>query len=72
MANNIKTTVEELHKLINVDNVIGEPIETEDKILIPVIQYLTPLVLRPVRVVRPPETVRARDPAVRCCAGSRR
>ncbi|MBQ1781326.1 MAG: sporulation protein [Methanobrevibacter sp.] len=38
MANNIKTTVEELHKLINVDNVIGEPIETEDKILIPVMR----------------------------------
>ena len=38
MANNIKTTVEELHKLINVDNVIGDPIETEDKILIPVIK----------------------------------
>ncbi|AMD16786.1 sporulation protein [Methanobrevibacter sp. YE315] len=38
MANNIKTTVEELHKLINVDNVIGEPIETEDKILIPVVR----------------------------------
>ena len=35
MAENIKTTVEELRKLINVDNVIGTPIETEDKILIP-------------------------------------
>ena len=33
MVENIKTTVEELHKLINVDNVIGTPIETEDKIL---------------------------------------
>jgi uncharacterized spore protein YtfJ len=38
MGNNIKTTVEELHKLINVDNVIGTPIETEDKILIPVMR----------------------------------
>ncbi len=38
MVNNIKTTVEELKKLINVDNVIGEPIETDDKILIPVIR----------------------------------
>ena len=38
MSENIKITVEELHKLINVDNVIGTPIETEDKILIPVIK----------------------------------
>ena len=38
MADNIKTTVEELRKLINVDNVIGTPIETEDKILIPVMR----------------------------------
>ena len=38
MTNNIKTTVEELRKLINVDNVIGTPIETEDKVLIPVIK----------------------------------
>lgn len=38
MSNNIKTTVEELRKIINVDNVIGSPIETEDKILIPVIK----------------------------------
>ena len=38
MSNNIKTTVEELRKLINVDNVIGKPIETEDKILIPVMK----------------------------------
>ena len=38
MTNNIKTTVEELHKLINVDNVIGTPIETEDKLLIPEIR----------------------------------
>lgn len=38
MTNNIKTTVEELHKLVNVDNVIGSPIETEDKILIPVMR----------------------------------
>ena len=38
MADNIKTTVEELRKLINVDNVIGKPIETEDKVLIPVMR----------------------------------
>lgn len=38
MAENIKATVEELRKLISVDNVIGSPIETEDKILIPVIK----------------------------------
>lgn len=38
MSENIKTTVEELRKLINVDNVIGTPIETEDKILIPVMK----------------------------------
>lgn len=38
MAENIKTTVEELSKLINVDNVIGKPIETDDKVLIPVIR----------------------------------
>ena len=37
-ADNIKTTVEELRKLINVDNVIGTPIETEDKVLIPVMR----------------------------------
>ncbi len=38
MSENIKTTVEELHKLINVNNVIGTPIETDDKLLIPVIR----------------------------------
>ena len=38
MTSNIKTTVEELRKLISVDNVIGTPIETEDKILIPVMR----------------------------------
>ena len=38
MAENIKATVEELRKLICVDNVIGSPIETEDKILIPVMR----------------------------------
>ena len=34
----IKTTVEELSKLINIDNVIGEPIDAGDKILIPVMR----------------------------------
>ena len=38
MSDNIKTTVEELRKLINVENVIGTPIETEDKVLIPVMR----------------------------------
>ena len=32
----IRVTVEEIRKLINIENYIGEPIETEDKILIPV------------------------------------
>ena len=32
----IKTTVEELRKLIHISNYVGEPIESEDKILIPV------------------------------------
>lgn len=34
----IKATVEELRKLTNVNNFIGEPIETEDKIIIPVMR----------------------------------
>ena len=38
MSENIKATVEELRKLITVDNVIGSPIETDDKILIPVMR----------------------------------
>ena len=38
MSDNIKVTVEELRKLVNIDNVIGDPIETEDKILIPVMR----------------------------------
>ena len=38
MKDNIKSSVEELCKLVNVENVIGEPIETEDKIMIPVIK----------------------------------
>ena len=38
MADNIKTTVEELRKLVSVDNVIGTPIETDDKLLIPVMR----------------------------------
>lgn len=32
----IKTTVEEIRKVLNIDNVIGEVIEADDKILIPV------------------------------------
>lgn len=38
MTNNVKVTVEELQKLININNVIGQPIETEDKVLIPVMR----------------------------------
>lgn len=38
MSKNIKTSVEELRKLIKVENLIGEPIETEDKIMIPVMR----------------------------------
>ena len=38
MSENIRTTVEELRKLINVENVIGKLIETDDKILIPVMR----------------------------------
>lgn len=34
----IKATVEELRKLTNVNNFIGEPIETDDKIIIPVMR----------------------------------
>jgi uncharacterized spore protein YtfJ len=32
----IKTTVEEIRKVLNIENVIGEIIETDDKVLIPV------------------------------------
>lgn len=32
----IKTTVEEIRKVLNIENVIGEVIETDDKVLIPV------------------------------------
>ena len=38
MTKNIKATVEELDKLINIENVVGSPIETEDKLLIPVMR----------------------------------
>lgn len=38
MDNNVKTTVEELQKLLNIENFIGEPIETNDKLLIPVMR----------------------------------
>ena len=38
MTEHIRKTVEELRKLTNIDNVIGQPIETEDKILIPVMR----------------------------------
>ncbi|MDM7913118.1 MAG: spore germination protein GerW family protein [Methanotrichaceae archaeon] len=32
----IKTTVDELLKALSANNIIGEPIETEDKVLIPI------------------------------------
>ena len=38
MTETIKTTVEELSKLINIDNVIGDPIDAGNKILIPVMR----------------------------------
>ena len=38
VESNIRATVEELRKLTNVNNYIGEPIETDDKILIPVMR----------------------------------
>lgn len=34
----IKTTVEEIRKVLNIENVVGEIIETEDKVLIPVMK----------------------------------
>ncbi|WP_295722548.1 GerW family sporulation protein [uncultured Methanobrevibacter sp.] len=34
----IKTTLNELNKLISSNSIIGDPIETEDKILIPVVK----------------------------------
>lgn len=38
-GNFIKTSVEEIKTLLKVENFIGEPIETEDKILIPFMKY---------------------------------
>lgn len=35
----IKTTVEEIRKVLNIENVIGKPIESEDKIMIPVTRF---------------------------------
>lgn len=35
---NIKTTVEELQKILNIENFIGEPLETNGKILIPIMR----------------------------------
>ncbi len=32
----IKTTVEEIRKVLNIENVVGETIETDDKLLIPI------------------------------------
>jgi uncharacterized spore protein YtfJ len=32
----IKTTVEEIRKVLNIENVVGETVETEDKLLIPI------------------------------------
>ena len=36
--NPIRTTVEELRKLLEIQNFVGEPVETEDKLLIPVMK----------------------------------
>lgn len=38
MSENIKATVEELRKIVNVESVIGKAIETDDKILVPVVR----------------------------------
>ncbi|WP_407392378.1 GerW family sporulation protein [Methanobrevibacter sp.] len=38
MAENIRAIVEELRKLTSIENVVGTPIETEDKLLIPVMR----------------------------------
>lgn len=35
---NIQSTVEELQKLLNIENFVGEPIETDDQLLIPVMK----------------------------------
>ncbi|MEG3225284.1 MAG: sporulation protein [Methanobacteriales archaeon Met13] len=35
----IKTTVEEIRKVLNIENVIGEVIDTEDKLMIPVTKF---------------------------------
>ena len=35
----IKLTVEEMRKVLNIENVIGKPIESEDKIMIPVTRF---------------------------------
>ena len=38
MAENIKTSVEELRKLISIENVVGKPIDAGDQFLIPVMR----------------------------------
>lgn len=38
MAENIKTSVEELRKLISIENVVGKPIDAGDQYLIPVMR----------------------------------
>jgi uncharacterized spore protein YtfJ len=35
----IETTVEEIRKVLNIENVIGEVIESEDKVMIPVTKF---------------------------------
>jgi uncharacterized spore protein YtfJ len=35
----IKTTVEEIRKVLNIENVVGEVIETEDKVMIPITKF---------------------------------
>ena len=38
MSENIKTSVEELRKLISIENVVGKPIDGGDQYLIPVMR----------------------------------
>jgi uncharacterized spore protein YtfJ len=39
VESNVKTTAEEILRLLSTKNVVGEPIELEDKVLIPVTKF---------------------------------
>jgi uncharacterized spore protein YtfJ len=39
VESNVKTTTEEILRLLSIKNVVGEPIEMEDKVLIPVTKF---------------------------------